>query len=88
MPSPPPLVRCDHCAAPTLAIGLSRLLLGAPETQAFWKATPCLRRAPDTEVTFESIPAIRTRYENVAGGAALEIYSHRDTFKLLSIRQD
>ena len=81
-------MRCDHCAAPTLAIGLSRLLLGAPEAQAFWKATPRLRRTPDMEIVFAGTPAIRTRYENVAGGAALEIYSHRDTFKLLGIRQD
>jgi RNA polymerase sigma-70 factor (ECF subfamily) len=81
-------MQCDNCTAPTLAIGLSRLLLGAPEAQAFWKATPRLRRTPDLEVVFAGAPAIRTRYENVAGGSALEIYSQRDTFKLLSIRQE
>ena len=80
-------LRCEHCSAPTLAISLGRLLLGAPEAQAFWKSTPRLRRVPELATTYESAPAIRVRYENVGGSSALEIFTHRDTFRILGIRK-
>lgn len=81
-------MRCNHCTAPTLAISLGRLLLGAPEAQAFWRETPRLRRAPELATVFEGSPAIRIRYENVAGSNALEILTDRATFKILRIRRE
>ena len=80
-------LRCEHCSAPTLAISLGRLLLGAPEAQAFWKSTPRLRRVPELSTTYENAPAIRIRYESVVGSNALEIFTHRDTFRILGIRK-
>nr|WP_246385436.1 sigma-70 family RNA polymerase sigma factor [Armatimonas rosea] len=81
-------MRCVHCPAPTLAISLGRLLLGAPEAQEFWRTTPRLRRVPELATTFEGTPAIRTRYESVMGSGALEIFSDQATFKLLRIRRE
>lgn len=80
-------MRCTHCTAPSLAIALGRLLLGAPDAQAFRRENTRVRRAPELSLAYDGAPAIRTRYESVTGSAALEIYSHRDTFQLLGIHK-
>lgn len=81
-------MRCAHCSAPTLSISLGRLLLGAPEAQAFWKANPRLRRLPDRELHLEGKPVILTRFESVTGGQALDILTRRTDFQILKVEED
>jgi len=81
-------MRCAHCTAPTLSISLGRLLLGVPEAQAFWRANPRLRRLPDQELLLEGTPVVRTRFESITGTAALELFSRREDFRLLAVRED
>lgn len=81
-------MRCAHCTAPSLSISLGRLLLGAPEAQGFWKANPRVRRLPDQELLLEGTPVVRTRFESVTSAVALDLFSRREDFRLLMVRED
>jgi hypothetical protein len=58
-------------------------LLGLPETRAFWREHPRMRRLPDREVEARGQAAVVTGFESIAGGAHLDIVYARDNLVVL-----